>query len=672
MSGFDSGLPGFGQADADWRYYSTYMEDTRDWREERYKLIKFAFGDQWSGSESGGLEDREQMDIMLNMIRPLLRTTVSLQLAGQPRGLIFGRNNIQSLAGILQKMLDYHMNISKWDYLTEKTVMRQNREGLGFYFVYVDPLADYGRGELRISHLSYNNVFVDRGAGKEWDWSDAPRFIVTELVRPERFYRDHPHIRVDESLNVDNDEITWSGMGFEKRNMEYGSPSSVENSFSMLQNDLIGKYIRPLDVYEKIVENVHIVRQRLTGKVLRIVTEDTPLQDEEKLFMVNSAEQLDPQFLDSLGLPPEFAEFYVLEEGEAPVNRIAFHRSVSGKMVVPGSQRILPISDYPVVPVVNEDTDNVEPRGEVDFQEGSQKLMNACISLVLYNASASSNKKTLVDTSKSGHNAGSFDELRRQFSMPNALIDMQQDQNGNFPVQELGPDSLNPAFFTLVQFFSQDLQFVSSVHSIRSGDPSNAPETFSALRTLGKWAEDTLRIRRSRHELAIERVMNLILEWAPFVYTFHKFFDITNEETDEVETIEINAPGYDSITRSFRIMNDITSMQANYKIKMGSTAESEDIVETQLLMQLAQNNPTLHKHIIKRMPSLRPSEKLEIMQDIDLVAQQQQQITQLTSILNEMKGAMARDQANIQALSRKVSLQNFENQLERAKPKEAA
>lgn len=657
-----SNMPGQHQAYLDWEYYTTYRDDTRLWREERDKLIKFNFGNQWSQGESANLEERDQIDIVQNLIRPLLRTTVSLQLAGKPQGIIHGMN-VGSLASILQKFVEYHWEISGGQYLAEKTVMRQNREGVGFYIIYLDPTKDFGRGELRIGHLSYNNVFVDRGAGSSWDWGDAPRIIVSELQRPEVFYNNNPGISRDESLFVDNDEVKWSGLGFEGQLQQIGTPTNVSNSIgSIIKNPGDGKFVRVLDIYEKSMVNVYVIRQRLTQKILRIVTPEQNITEDEKQFLVKSANQIPVDFMQRVGLPPEFAEWFVLEETEVPIMRIKFHRSASGKTTI-GSPRVLPISEYPIVPTVDEDTDNVEPRGEVDFLYGSQKLVNAAMSLVMLNAAGSSNKKTVVDATRAGV-AGKWNEFATEWGLPNALVNMNWDpQKGGFPIQEFGPDALNPAFFTLVQFFTQDLQFASSVHSIRSGDPSNAPETFAALQTLGKWADDTLRIRRNRHELALERVFNIILEWTPFHYTFHKFFDVTNHDTGISQVFQINTPFYDEITRSWQLMHNIQNIQAHYRIRQGSTAESESLVESQLLLQLINMNPALAKHIIRRMPVFRPSEKEEILRDMDALAQANQQNQQLVQALNVMRGEIARQRQQTDALMKQLSLAKFEKKV---------
>jgi hypothetical protein len=319
------------------------------------------------------------------------------------------------------------------------------------------------------------------------------------------------------------------------------------------------------------------------------------------------------------------------------------------------------------VPVANEDTDNVESRGESDFQYGSQKLLNAAMSLVLLNAAGSSNKKTMVDWAKAGRGKD-FDDFKNDWALPNAIVDLNSDPTtGKFPVQHVGPDPLNPAFFGLVQFFAQDLQFASSIHSIRTGDPSDAPETVGALRTLGRWADDTLRVRRNRHELAIERVFNILLQWTPYHYVFHKFFEITNEESNLNETYQINVPFWNEYTKSWELMNDMTAIKAHYRIRIGSTTQSNNIAESQMLMQMMNQYPSLAKHVIRRMPEFKPHEKQEIIQDMDMLAQAQQRVKSLEDSIRQMQGELARRQQNIEALAKSNEMKNFQLKLATSK-----
>jgi len=334
-----------------------------------------------------------------------------------------------------------------------------------------------------------------------------------------------------------------------------------------------------------------------------------------------------------------------LEEKTVSQPRIKYHKNISGKIILPldsngKKEDILPLAYYPLIPVVNEDTGNSMPLGEIDFQSGIQELLNASISLTLLNASLASNFRMLIDAGRAG--ITDIKKLQNEFAVPGAFIDMKVDPvTGEFPIKEIRPEPLNQAWFTLAQTLSQEIEFQISLFSFRQGDPTNAPDTFSATLQLGQWAQDILRIPLNRLELAIERLFNQIFAWAPNYYDANKIFFTFGQD---------GAPIYQNI--------NFASMQyskAKFRIRAGSTLPSQTVSELGIMQSLAQLNPALIGSVIDRMPGLRDSDKQEIKQTIDIVAQLQQENAQKEEVvgvlqqqmqhLQEQNFALQRDQA---------------------------
>lgn len=668
-----SNLAGATQAEKDLEYYTTYRDDTQKWRRDRDRMRKFAAGDMHATSESEQLIEREQIDIVLNRIAPLLRTTVSIQTSNKPTGMIFGKNvNNASVAAVIQDYCTWHWEESDGMVLAEKTVMGQNREGVKFYSLFLDNNLDFGNGELRFGSLSYNNVFVDRSVGAIWDWSDAPRMIVSQLERPEDFFNQNiKGVPQDESLNFPYDEMRWSGRGYEKSKHEVGTPEAISNAEG---SDDEGLWIRPMDIYERVWLDLPVIKQKETGKVLRILEEGDEITDDEKLFLVKDSSRIKDSDLEKLGLQgidEEGKKLLVLQEAEARVKRIKYRKNISGKMIVPGSEVILPITDYPIIPVVDDDMDNAEPLGEVDKIYGANQLLNSCMSLVLLNAAGASNKKTLVDFARSGLE-GDIEDFAEEFALPNSVIQMNMDpQTGKFPIQQFGPDPLNAAFFTLVQFFMQDIEMTGTTSRLRSGDPSQAPDTAFALERLGQWSEETTRSRVTRHELAIQRLWNICMQWGSNHYTFNKFRDIVQEEVDSKEDNEQNTVPLTEleVRQAWNALRETTSYKTKFRIRLGSTVRSETLAESQMLSQAAPGNPVLLKHLIKRMPGFRHSEKQEIISDIDIVAQLQDQLRQSQQAIKVFQGEIQRSRQQIEALEKRRILDEFEGDVKESATK---
>lgn len=622
------------KAQKDWDDYARYRDDTREWREQRDRNEKFYYGDQWSRTMSNKLEARGQSDIVVNKIRALVRMRVSMMIAEKPTGKVFGvqKGDIED-ATLFEEFADWHLYNSDWQFHLERAVMGQNRVGLHWLTLYSDNLADYGRGELKVGNEPYRHVFLDKGSGVNWDYSDAARIIETKQIRPMDWLNSlPPHARKKvegdiESLLRPDDEIRWYGKHQHKKESDIWTPVSVTPSAEDK-----GDWIRQLDVYEKTTVDVPVA---LTADGV-VVAEGDPDDGFNEVIEQQIAEG-------------------ILTEQVVPQVRFKHRKNISGKMFLPldesgKTEDILPISSYPLIPIVDEDTGNAMPLGEIDFQAGIQEILNTAVSLTLLNAALASNMKIVVDAGAAG--ITDIEQWRKRWAKPGEVLNMKQNPvTGEFPFEIVRPEPLSQAWFTLAQSLAQEIEFQISTFSLRTGDPTNAPSTFAATLQLGQWAQDILRIPLSRLELALERLFNLIFEWSPNYYDFNKIFYTLGSDGE---------PLYRTINFATREFT-----KARFRIRAGSTLPSQTVSELGILQDLAQLNPALIGSVIDRMPGLRDSDKQEIKQTIDVVSQLQQANAQKEDVigvlqqqlqhLNEQNMALMRDNA-LDPLKREVDL----------------
>lgn len=623
----------------DWDAYQTYRNDSQDWRVDRDKYEKFYFGNQHSASEGARMEGNQQSDIVINKIRPLLRMRVSMMIANKPTGNLLGVHKEDTgTAALLNDFADWHMYNSDWQFQLERAVMGQNRVGIHWLLLHDDPVADYGRGELKVGNESYRYVFVDKAAGTKWDFSDAPRIIVTKQRRPEDWLLSLPEkirktISDDdlEALIMPDDEIRWSGERQHRKSDDIGTPETITPTDMPMDK---GQWIREMDIYERVMRDVPVA-----------------FAADGVMYVVG-----DPD--DGWGSREDIKQAIAdktLTEREISQPRIKYRKNISGKMLLPlrgddlkRKEDILPIETFPVVPIVDEDTGNALSLGEVDFQAGIQEIVNASISLTLLNASLSSNMKLFVDAGKAG--ITDLKKFEKRLAVPGGVHNLKTDPvTGEFPVKEFTPQPLANAWFTLAQALMHEIEFQISTFSIRSGDPTNAPSTFAATLQLGQWAQDILRIPLSRLELALERIYNLIFQWAPSYYTFEKLFYTFGQDGEP-------------LSHNINFMT-LQHLKARYRIRAGSTLPSQTVAELGILQELAQVQPALIGSVVDRMPGLRDQEKVEIKQTVDMVAQLQQSDAQKQDLigvlqqqlqhLNEQVFALQRDQA-LNPLKREV------------------
>lgn len=646
------------QLKADYDAYTAYRDDTAEWRASRDKCDAFVSGAQYSTTGRDEINARGQEDIVINRIRPLLITRISAMVANKPTGTIYGtRKEDVELATTLNDFIDWHWYKSLGQVVMDRVVSYQQKHGIGWFVLYSANMEDFGRGELRIGDLKYRNVFVDKAAGAHPLFDDAPVIIVSKLRRPMDFLNELPkkirdQIPEDISIYHPNDEINWETQDVHGKDFEIGMPRSVTIAYTEKEK---AAWIRVFDVYRRKHVEMRGLRQKITGKIYKILGEDDEPTQEDKILMQRNIGEAQ---LMQMGIPPQQVELFRLEEVTIPVPRIEYYQQLSGKFEVPESYEILPISHYPVVPVVGDDMGNAMPYGEVDYMIGQQEMLNASVGLTLLNAALASNWRVLGDFAKAG--ITDVKKFQRDFSIPGSWHNIKTDPlTGKFPIEILRPDPLPQAWFTLMQYFSQSMEFQMSTFSFRTGDPSKAPETAFATQQLGQWANDVLRLPLSRLEIAIERLFDNLLEWMPSYYTFYKQFEILGID-GTMSQREINSPRWNESAGAWETINDLSSIKANYRIRLGSTLPSQTVFELQVMQQLAQAQPALLMNVIDRMPGIRKAEKDEIRQTLDQVFQLSQANSQKEQVIQAMQKQMNSMQEMIAAMQREKAVAKVE------------
>jgi len=607
-----------------WDRYQDLRDITISYRQERDKMRKMAAGFQTHRQKKDEIDSRGEVDIHINKIRQVLRMRVALQVANKPVGKILGfHEEDEGMASLINEFLDYHWYNSDGQIQLSRAVNDQHEVGIGWMGIFADNIADYGRGELKYKFIPYNEIYMDPAASN-WDYSDTSMIIHSKLVKPEDFYAANPNIRRNEQFLVLNDEIYWDATNDQGNIAEYGTPQTT--SITGERRD----FIRVLDSYEKIIRKIPVIIQPATGQVTRVLDEGEEPSESEKVFLKKGAISQEDilQFAkteeEAQALLQVDPEFFRLETKEVPIPRIKFTKTLSGVKQI-GKSTILPISDYPLKPIIGQDLKNGYPIGEVDNLVAPQELLNTSLRLSFLNAALGSNTRFFADTERMTDET--LEELSNNMAAPGQVIDMKRDVNGNWPIEVVRPEPLTQAWFTMQQYLEGQIMSEVQQLQLRTGDASAAPHTFNATMALGQWATDLLRVPLTYMESALTSLNNVLLEWIPKFYDSEKMFHIVGPHGDPSVRF-FNPVEFTDTLNAFNTLNTTTSIKASYRIRAGSTMPSQDVAELDLMMQLAQLNPALVGEAIKKIPGLSDSDKRRIVEVIDVNVQLQQQIQQ--------------------------------------------
>lgn len=581
--------------------YTNWLDDSRDWRLERDRKRKFYHGQQYSSSLSDKYEERGWVDIVINKIRPLLRNRVSMLVASKPQGKIYGVNKSQmSAAYALEELMDFHFYNSDGQIRMELVAMGSQREGIAYFIPAIDKMANYGMGEIRIYNETYENVFV-KPTLRTWDFQDGRRILHSKLMDIDAFRMECPK---DNGKFYTDDELQPFLHGFDVPQWIGKEKHAKEQDIGYAQgySPETDKYIRLFDVYDRYYKNVRIFHSIPTNTI-EILPDGYEMTAGDKELVHNKLARV----------------------VEAPVPRIKMTKMIAnssgnGKQIYSAE---LPIEYFPVIPVHDEMTGNSLSLGEVDYYAGLQEMLNQSTSLMVLHASLSSLFRIIVDENK----IKDVNKFRKEFSVPGGVTSLPRDPvTGEFPIEVFKPEPINQAFWQMVLHWGAELEYESQMSPMSWGDSKEAPETFSATMQIHEWAQNALRLPLNHIEIAVQRLYEVMLQWSRSFYDYRTFETIRNDQPAEQfinAPIPMKAIQRDGTERMEQ--NDIRSLRARYRIKMGSTAPSQTMAYQAMYQQLALQYPVFLKSFVQYL-DIPQDEKVELVQAVDVVGQQQSTI----------------------------------------------
>jgi len=611
-------------------HYQRYLDNTREWREERDRLEGIYHGLVWEVGDSADARNDGETTLVDNRLRPLIRKRVSKLIANKPTGKVFGiSDQDQTLIDTFAAMGDFLWDISDGHKQLTEAVMAQQKLGAGYLLLHFDPDEDYGLGELKFKYISYQNVFYD----KQYTLHEAPRVIIRHLMHADVFFAEYPeHADRKAELLHPDDTVRYMMEGEDRKTISTGLPRTFEGGEKM--------YVLLLETYEPRKEPGFIFRDLSPdGKLISGLRgkDDGSYRDLED-FIRNALDDDDRALLDT-GVALAY---------ETRIKTVHITRTASDKVQL-GEEEIHQLDYVPVIEIRGEDTHNGEPRGEIDYLHANQEFMSKALNLAISNAAMGSLLRFVADDTAAQNMTR--EELQSAFTEVGGMIWMHRDPtNGKFPFEAIRPEPLNEAFIYLVNYMAQTMEYGLQQHGITMGDASQAPRTASATFQIGEWAEEATVLPRSEIEKGIQSLYNLYFQWAPQVYTQYKTFSLYDADMDEEQSFAINQPAIDGERDELVILSNMSNFRARWRIHAGSTAPTRAVEKANLFKDLLQvtQNPAFLPALMEFLPLGKY--KKQLSEAVDLIPQLQSQLEQLQQQNQQLQGEVDRQvQQNIEA-----------------------
>ena len=495
-------------------------------------------------------------------------------------------------------------------------------------YVYVDPEADYGRGEVMYKNVDPFRVYVDP-ASRDRYFSDASGIILSTFLTRQQLLDTYPEL---EEV-IDEIEVGAGSLYGE----DYPN-SNLKNS----QNILTPAEAKSLDY--QVSQKFQILDRFYKVKV--------PYY---RLFnTVDGSEQIVDEEVYA-GIIENEKSAYAIEQGlieieEVMQTRIAQCCSVGNVLLF---ERVLNTDIYPIVPFANIWTNTPYPKSDVNKVKDSQRLLNKLFSLTLSHAQSAAGLKLLIPE-------GSVDnvsQLEKDWANPNAVIEYNPEFGEPHYPQ---PAPLTSEFYYLIDRVEKYIDLNFGIPELLQGFKEQAPESVRGTMLLSEMGESRGKSKLRDIEISLAQVGQVIYNLAKDHYKFKKTFKIVQPNNDLTE-FTVNARLYDDKTNELMsIQNDISLGQHDIRVISGSTLPSNKVAEYNMYLDAYKLGLVDDVEVLKKSEIF---DKEGVLQRKSQISQMQQYIAQLENQVKKLSGDLQTAERETVGARKRVETEKFKTQL---------
>ena len=495
-------------------------------------------------------------------------------------------------------------------------------------YVYMDPESDYGRGEIKYTHVDPFRVYVDP-ASRDRFFSDASGMILSTFLTKEQLLDLYPEL---EEI-IDDIEVGTSTL-----NGEDYPTSNLKNT----QNVLTPAEAKDLD--SKVNQKYQILDRFYKVRVPFYRIFDLS-QGNEKI--------VDKETLDNLMQDPEVVE--ALEVGMIEITDIMQTRiqqcSTIGNILL--FERTLNTDIYPLVPFANIWTNTPYPKSDVNKVKDSQRLLNKLFSLTLSHAQSSAGLKLLIPEGS----VDSVSQLEKDWANPNAVIEYNPEfGEPHFPQ----PAPLASEFYYLIDRIEKYIDLNFGIPELLQGFKDQAPESVRGTMLLSEMGESRGKSKLRDIETSLAQVGQVIYNLSKEHYKFEKTFKIVQPNNDLTE-FTVNNRMYDDKTNELMsIQNDLTLGQHDIRIISGSTLPSNKVAEYNMYLEAYKLNLVDDVEVLKKSEIF---DKEGVLQRKSQIAQLKSYVAQLEEQVKNLKGDLQTSEREAVNARKRVETEKFKTQL---------
>ena len=611
--------------------FQRYAEARRDWDVEARDAIDFTLGNHYTEEESEVLQSVGQADFTIDRIYAAIDKLKSLMTSRPVKfGVTAREDSDTKLANVWRTLLEYIYDISDGQHHFKQAVHDYATAGIGYFYAYTEPEADYGRGEVMFTHVNPFRVYVDP-ASRDRYFKDAANILMSTILTKEQLLDLYPD--VEEFLP----------------NIETHNMSDYYDDYPDSQQKNSQNIFTPAEVEDKDYESTIAQRYRIIERFSKVRVPYYRVADQQ-----NNTETIMSATAFEMFMSDNEAKFNnnTFAFVEIPQTRIKVTASLGQVLLY---ETILDTDTYPIVPIPNILTNTPYTKSDVNKVKDMQRLLNKLFSLALSHAQTSAGLKLLVPQGS----VESISQLEKDWANPNAVIEYDPSYGEpHFP----SPQPLTSQFYALINQVERYIDLNFGVPELLQGFKEGAPQSVRGTMLLAQMGEGRGASKLRDIEMALQQLGKVLYQMSKEHYTFEKKFRIVQPNND-ITQFAINNRLYDDKTKELvKIENDITAGQFDVRIISGSTMPNNKHAEYQMYLEAYQLG------LIDRTEALKKTEifdKEGVLQRTGEVQQMQGIIKQLQDQIKILSGDLQTAQRESMSDRKRVEVQKFKSELDK-------
>ncbi len=680
--------------------FTEYKSSRELWAQKFQESVEFRAGAQWTNEEQEVLESRGQAPIVVNRIHPIVETAKSLLTYNSPQFRATAREDSdRSTAKVFSDLFQYIWQTSSGDEELKKIIDDYYVGGMGVMQVYQDPQADLGKGEVCVKSINPLDVFIDPNS-KDMYARDAAHILVCKYMTDEYaqlVYPEYMEVIQESNPEPDNeDDYPVTNLAATEGQMFFGDDDTQMHT-KRKYTERYTKVMMPYyNVYEPFSQREFLfddeefqeTAQKYYMKVKTVKGEEIILfEDEsvEEMYQIIETtgnifhyelpdlkfnEQGQPVPQEPVRVPGEEDENSIpgsttilipmtTEElkgmGEINCNEIEECRvrqvvTVGDKLLY---ERLMPIENYPIVPLMNVHHRNPFPESDVRLYRPLQEYINKIRSLIIAHASTSTNVKLLIP-----RGSADLNQIEQEWSKAGTSV-IEFDAELGAPIVA-GPVPLPNELYKNEADAKYDLEYGFGIFELMQGSAKSAPSTYRGTMVVDEFGQRRIKSRRDDIEGMLNQVAKIAIPLIQQLYTEEKVIRLIQPNGDEKEQRFNFYKEMDN--GEVKRFHDIGAGKYDVVVQSGSTLPTNRMALLNTYMQMYQMG------LIDQTEVLKKSELVDVdgvMERSGQMKQMQQQMQAMAEELKKVRGDLQTAQREEVHAKKRLEVEKFSGDLDK-------